>query len=301
MITLFFSFLLLVSFFSMSVYSFYHERTDFIFIAILTITLLVLINLSWYSSLISILFLVTPIVFYKRLTHLQVTYFCMFGSILMAYLLLQYFLIYDFPFMFAVVIFSVLLLCILAIMGIFEDNLKKYLIYSNAVQLMFVLLDLGVAKLGQKISTLGTIQIFNYSIAGLLFFITLGILSRNGKEKRISNLDGSYYGDKLNGAFAVVSSISLAGLPGLNIFVSEWFLFKAAFTINPIITIFGIFAALLLFIMYFKIVNVLLVGWSGSRKKSMRMLTYMNAVFAILCLIFGLIPITQLYILDMVL
>jgi multicomponent Na+:H+ antiporter subunit D len=301
MITLFFSILLLISFFSMSVYSIFHKKLDLIFLLILTISVLILINLTWYSSLISILFLITPVLFLKRVTFVQLMYFSVFGSILMAYFLLQYFLIVEVPFMFIIAILSVLLLCVLAIMGIFEDDLKKYLIYSNVIQLTFVLLDLSIAKLGQKISTLGTVQIFNYMIAGLLFFITLGILSRDNKSKSVSRLNGSYYGDKLNGGFAIISALSLAGLPGLNIFVSEWFLFKAAFAINPIITVFGIFAALLLFIMYFKIVNVLLIGETEIRMRSKNWLTYMNGIFAILCLIFGLIPQIQLFILNMVL
>jgi len=192
-------------------------------------------------------------------------------------------------------------MCILAIMGIFENDLKKYLIYSNAIQLIFVLVDLGIAKLGQKITTLGTIQIFNYTFAGLLLFLTLGILSKDNKLKKISTLQGSYYRDKFNGMFAVIAALSLAGVPGLNLFVSEWFLFKAAFIINPIITIFGIFVALLLFIMYFKIVNVLLVGGVEAKKLSKKPLTYLNAILAIICLIFGLLPQIQLYILDKVL
>ena len=292
MITLFFSILLLVSFFSISVYSFFHEKFDIIFMLILTISVLALINLRWYLSLISIIFLATPIIFSKRIIFIQLMYFFIFGSILMAYFLLQYFLIYDITFMFTITVLSVLFLCILAIMGIFENNLKRYLIYSNAIQLTFVLLDLGIAKLSQKITTLGTIQIFNYTIAGLLFFISLGVLSRNGRLKGI---------DKLNGGFAIISALSLAGLPGLNIFVSEWFLFKASFLINPIITIFGIFAALLLFIMYFKIVNVLLTGESEVQRRPMKLLIYTNSILAFLCLLFGLIPQTQLYILNMVL
>jgi multicomponent Na+:H+ antiporter subunit D len=186
-------------------------------------------------------------------------------------------------------------------MGIFENDLKKYLIYSNLIQLIFVLLDLGVAKLSQKITTLGTIQIFNYTFAGLLLFLTLGILSKDNKLKKISTLQGSYYRDRGNGIFAVIAALSLAGLPGLNLFVSEWFLFTASFIINSIITIFGIFLALLLFIMYFKIVNVLLVGSVEVREPRLRSLTYLNAILAIICLIFGLLPQIQLYILDKVL
>ena len=301
MITIFFMALLLISFFSMSLYSFFHEKKDIIFLLLLTLPLLYIIRSSWYYSAISILFLITPIIFFKRVQFIQLMCFSIFGSILLAYFILNFFLVYEIPNLLSIVIFSVFLMCVLAIMGIFENDLKKYLIYSNAIQLIFVLLDLGIAKLSQKITTLGTIQIFNYSFAGLLLFLTLGILSRDNRLKKISSLQGSYYGNKLNGIFAVIAALSLAGVPGLNLFVSEWFLFKASFIINPIITIFGIFVALLLFIMYFKIVNVLLVGEVKVKEVLIRPLTYLNAIFAIICLVFGLLPQIQLYILDMVL
>lgn len=301
MITIFFMALLLISFFSMSVYSFFHEKKDIIFLLFLTLPLIYIIKSSWYYSAISILFLITPIIFFKRVQFIQLMCFSIFGSILLAYFLLNLFLLYEISTLFPIVILSVFLMCVLAIMGIFENDLKKYLIYSNTIQLTFVLLDLGIAKLSQKITTLGTIQIFNYTFAGLLLFITLGILSKDNKLKKISTLQGSYYRDKLNGVFAVIAALSLAGVPGLNLFVSEWFLFKAAFIINPIITIFGIFVALLLFIMYFKIVNVLLVGNVENKESPIKSLTFLNAIFAIICLIFGLLPQIQLYILDKVL
>jgi len=269
--------------------------------SIITIGTLVLINLNWYSSLISILFLIGPIILHKKINYLQLAYFSIFGSILMSFFLLQYFLLYEINNLLAISTISVLSICVLAIMGIFENDLKKYLIYSNAIQLLFVLLDLTIAKLSNKIAILGTIQIFNYTIAGLLFFITLGVLSRNGKSKGIDKLSGSYYSDKINGNFAVISALSLAGLPGLNIFVSEWYLFKSSFIINPVITVFGIFAALLLFVMYFKITSVLLTGESETQRRSMKLLTYMNATLALLCLVLGIFPQIQIYILKMVL
>jgi len=301
MITIFFMALLLISFFSMSLYSFFHEKKDIIFLLLSTLPLLYIIRFDWFYSIISIVFLITPIIFFKRVQFIQLMCFSIFGSILLAYFLLNLFLIYEISTLFPIIILSVFLMCVLAIMGIFENDLKKYLIYSNAIQLIFVLLDLGIAKLSQKITTLGTIQIFNYSFAGLLLFITLGILSRDNRLKKISTLQGSYYRNKFNGMFAVIAALSLAGVPGLNLFVSEWFLFKASFIINPIITIFSIFVALLLFIMYFKIVNVLLVGNVESKELSKKPLIYLNAILAIICLIFGLLPQIQLYILDKVL
>lgn len=301
MISLFFTVLLIISFLSMSVYSFYYEKEDIIFLLFLTILLLYLVNLSWYTSLISIVLLIIPIIFHKRISYTQLSFFSIFGSILLAYFLLNFFLVNEVLTLLPIIILSIILMCILAIMGVFENNLKKYLIYSNIIQFTFVLLDLGVAKLSQKISTLGTIQIFNYTFAGLLFFLTLGILSKDNEKKRISSLQGSYYKDKWNSTFGIIAALSLAGVPGLNIFISEWFLFKTSFTINPVITVFGIFVALLLFIMYFKVVNVLLVGNVESSKFSMKSLTYLNAMFAIICLVFGLLSQIQLYLLNQVL
>lgn len=219
----------------------------------------------------------------------------------MAYFLLQVFLTYEITFLLQMAILSILTMCVMAVMAIFEDNLKRFLIYSNIIQLMFVLLDLTIAKLSGKIATLGTIQIFNYTFAGLLFFLTLGVLSRDNKRKSVSGLQGTFYENKLNGLFAIIAAISLAGLPGLNIFVSEWFLFKASFLINPIIALFGIFIALLLFIMYFKIINVISVGNFEKSKFSLKQITYVNAVLAIICLVFGLLPQIQLFILNKVL
>lgn len=301
MVTSFFTVLLLVSFLTISIYNFFNDKKNLIQILILTLFSLVLVNIDWYYSLVSILFLIFPIIFIKNIPYSQLTAFCMIGSILFAYFLLNFFLNYTISYMLPIAIFSILFMCILSINGLFEDNLKKYLIYSNAIQLMFVLLDLIVAKLSGKISTLGTIQIFNYTFAGLLFFLSIGILSKNNRRKNISKLQASYYRNKFNSIFAIIAAISLAGVPGLNIFVSEWLLFKTSFAISPVITIFGIFIALLLFIMYFKVIYVLIVGESKVKEITPNLLTGINVLLALACIIFGLLPGTQFLILNMVL
>ena len=133
-------------------------------IGTMMVLLVVVMRIDWHFSLVSIPFLILPIIFYRRMSYTQLVTFSMFGSILMAYFLLNLFLMYEITFLLQIAILSILAMCIMAVMGIFEDNLKKYLIYSNAIQLTFVLLDLTIAKLSQKITTLGTIQIFNYPV-----------------------------------------------------------------------------------------------------------------------------------------
>ena len=190
-------------------------------------------------------------------------------------------------------------MCFLAINGIFEDDLEKYLIYSNLIQTLFVLLDLSVARATGRIMRLGTIQIFNYTFAGSLLFLTLGVLSKDNKRKNISKLTGSIHRNKLTSICAVIAAVSLAGVPGLNMFVSEWLLFRKSFIINPVITIFGIFLALLLFVMYFKIVYVCMVGKSKVREHSPKVLSGICVGLGIICLILGLLPNIQFFILDL--
>ena len=82
-------------------------------------------------------------------------------------------------------------------------------------------------------------------------------------------------------------------------FISEWFLFVGSFAITPIITVLGIFLALILFIMYYKIVYVLLVG-EGRQKTIPQPITFVNGILALICVILGLMPWLQLEILTKV-
>jgi len=190
--------------------------------------------------------------------------------------------------------FSVLI-AIIAAYGIMETNLKKFLIASNAAQILFVALDLSVGHAIGNPGILKTIQIFNYVIAGTLLYFGIGIIARN-KEK-VSDLMGSWFVSKQADAFTVIACLSLAGLPGFNIFVSEWALFTKAFTLSPVITLMGIFLAMMLFIMYYKITYYLLVGPGREQKKAPLKIALAGAL-AIACLILGIIPQIQYVILG---
>ena len=159
------------------------------------------------------------------------------------------------------------------------------------------MLDLSVTKMFGEYGVLSTIQIFNYTFAGLTFFLTIGLFARD--KKLLADLEGSYFASRWNDIFATISCLSLAGLPAFNMFVSEWFLFTHAFLINPIITVLGIFAALLLFIMYYKVVYVLLVG-EGKAKKIPKEMTILNGILALICLLLGFLPQLQETILSMI-
>ncbi len=296
-----FNILILIVFLGMLLYSiFYNRKHIFPLLGITLSSLFVMHFLNWKFSALAFLLILIPLLFYKKLSYSMLATTSMVGSIVCSYFLLSLYLnTGPNALLFFLGTFSIVLICFLAIIGIMKNNLVKFLLLSNLIQLSFVFLDLSVAKMQGKIAALGVIQIFNYTLAGILLFVALGILIEENKHKYLSELKGYYYKDPHIAIFASIAAISLAGLPGLNIFVSEWLLFTASFKINPIITIWGIFAALLLFIMYFKIIYILLSGKRVKREVTHPVLQAYNWIIAVACIVFGLIPSTQLYLLGL--
>jgi len=292
MIQSFFAVLFTILGLSFIVHSFFYEKKNFIFIIGLMIFSVISL-FHWYVSI----FILILFVFYREYTFGEFATLNMFTAVLLAWFFLNLYLTEIILPLYLIALSSLVVMTLLSIFGIFESRLKKYLVISNAIQIFFVVLDLSVVKMLGKMGILSTIQIFNYTFTGLLFFLTLWIFGR--KKIFIHELEGSYFASRANDIFATIACLSLAGLPAFNMFVSEWFLFVGSFVITPIITIMGIFIALLLFIMYYKIVYVLLVG-EGRQKTIPRTITIVNGIIAVICIILGLLPQLQVEILSRV-
>jgi formate hydrogenlyase subunit 3/multisubunit Na+/H+ antiporter MnhD subunit len=262
----------------------------------LVIGLMALSVASLYYWPIAALFLAPlALTFWRRLPFTGLAAFCMFGAVGVAFLLYNVFAVAEIPGLFWLAFASVAGICLLGIAGIFQDDLWWFLSISNKIQILYVLLDLSVIKMLGGFSSGANIQIFNYTLAGLTLFLTLGLLSFG--KMRVSQLEGSWFRNKWNDAFATVACLSLAGLPAFNMFVGEWALFTSSFVVAPVITLLGIFAALTLFIMYYKVVYALLVGEGRPRHVS-RPLTAVNGALAASCIALGLLPWLQWWILG---
>jgi len=291
MIQLFFTLIFLIIAFSIAIYSLFYEKKNLITV-ILFLIFSIFSLFHWFIGIFSVFLLF----FYKKYSYGEFITINMFAAALLAWFFFNLFYL-NIPLVFYIALASVISICFLAIFGIFEKHLKQYLLLSNIIQILFVVLDLTVTKMFGEYGVLSTIQIFNYTFAGLTFFLTIGVFAKN--KNLLSELEGSYFASRWNDIFATIGCLSLAGLPAFNIFVSEWFLFTHAYFINPIITVLGIFAALLLFVMYYKVVYVLVVG-EGRTKKIPRTITILNGILALICILLGLLPQLQFEILTKV-
>ncbi len=263
------------------VYCFYYDRKSLTWLVLLGAVSFASLSLPSLS-----LFLFLPLLYYKKLPYGLFAGSSMLAAVSFSFLLLHLFESIFFPYKLAAFA-SLMVICLLAVAGVFEKNLRKYLLISNAAQVTFVFLDLSVGMMTGAEIIIKTAQVFHYSIAGLCLFLTIGVFAR-GKEY-VHELRGFVFYNKWNDAFATIACLSLAGLPGFNIFISEWVLFTTAFKTSPSISLLGVFAALLLFIMYYKIVYVLLVG-EGEKRKVPKPVTFLNGVLAGSIIILGLVP-----------
>ena len=293
-----FNVLILVTFFCIGVYAWFHQRDEIFTLFTMTLGTLLVVNLFWPLALFFTFFFFIP--YLMKTTHTMMMICSLLPVIALSHFIFKFFITYTIPapILILIALGSLIVISVWGILGIFEDHLLRFLWLSNLIQLSFVVTDLAVAKLAGKIEVLGTIQVFNYTIAGLLLFITIGVLSKNAKTKSISKLEGLYYADPKIAIFAIIAGLSLAGLPGLNIFVSEWYLFIASYGFSPVFTLLGIFAALILFILYLKIVYMLLVGRAHERIKQPWIITIITGLLAAACIIFGVLPGLQIAILT---
>ncbi len=271
------------------IFAWYYDKRDLVLLAVMS--LLALASLYyWPLAGVFVVPLLLPLVKKMRLSTTAI--FCMPSTIALSWFV--YNLSIPSGLALFTAYFSVIAISALGIHTLFQDDVQKFLAQSNLIQFVFVVLDMNIAVLTGK-QLLKTIQIFNYSIAGLLLFIALGMLARH-RRSFAEELMGAYYEDRWNGGFATLSAISLAGIPLLNVFVSEWYMFIASFAIDPAISLLGIFAALVLFILYFKIAYILLAGESEHRGAP-PVLTGFNFLLCLSMFVLA-VPQTQLFILG---
>jgi formate hydrogenlyase subunit 3/multisubunit Na+/H+ antiporter MnhD subunit len=262
-------------------YSFYYGRKDLV--ALLGLTALAQACVAlWFVSSVMLLFFV----FYKKIGYGGFAALNMFAAVLMTNFLMKIFTIYSLPF-FAVAEAAIVFACVLAVYGIFEDGLRKYLVISTYAQMLLAAVDLSIGGMTNHVSAFGVALILNYFLAGLCLLLTVGVLAK--KTEKISELEGSYFKDKYDDAFATIACLSLSGIPIFNIFFAKWALFTESYAISPMLTVFELFAAVLMFIMYYKIVYVLLVG-EGKPKKTPKLLTAINGALALSCIVLGVVP-----------
>ena len=128
-----------------------------------------------------------------------------------------------------------------AVLGILyalqQQNLKRLLAYSSVENIGIVFIALGLALIFQssgqtQLGTLGLVagllHCLNHALFKSLLFLGAGAILHQTHEQSLENMGGLIHRMPKLAAVFLVGTLSIAALPPLNGFVSEWLIFQTA-------------------------------------------------------------------------
>jgi formate hydrogenlyase subunit 3/multisubunit Na+/H+ antiporter MnhD subunit len=122
--------------------------------------------------------------------------------------------------------------------GVAQRDVKRILAYSTVENAGIITLAIGVAVLGTAIGdpilsglawTAALLHLWNHALAKTLLFLGFGAAAQAAGTRSLDALGGLLRRWPLVGAVLLLGAAAIASLPGLNVFTSEWLLFRDLF------------------------------------------------------------------------
>jgi len=195
-----------------------------------------------------------------------------------------------------------------------QHDLKRLLAYHSVENIGIILIGLGLALLGRSSNQPawvalglagGLLHVWNHGLFKALLFFGAGSVVRATGTREIDRLGGLAKAMPATAAMFLVGAVAICGLPPLNGFVSEWFVYlgllrsgigpqhgSAAIVAAPVLAMIGALAVAC----FVKVVGAVFLGLPRSsatafaRESPWPMLAPM-AVLAAACAVIGLAPV----------
>ncbi|MGC8625756.1 MAG: proton-conducting transporter membrane subunit, partial [Phycisphaerae bacterium] len=135
-----------------------------------------------------------------------------------------------------------------------QHDLKKLLAYHSVENIGIILLGLGLALIGETYHqpiwiVLGIggclLHVWNHGLFKSLLFLSAGSVIHSARTRDIDALGGLAKSMPITAGLFLIGAVAICGLPPLNGFVSEWFIYMGLLHTIPVLTILG-FAAVIL-------------------------------------------------------
>ena len=127
-------------------------------------------------------------------------------------------------------VFGSLSVVVAAFLMVVQRDLKRLLAYSSIEHMGIVALGVG---LGGTLGLFGALlHAFNHSIAKSMLFFTAGNVRENFSTLRMEKIRGMARSLPWTSGALVVGSLAIVGLPPFGLFISEFFILTAAFSVG---------------------------------------------------------------------
>ncbi len=125
-------------------------------------------------------------------------------------------------------ILSILTMTIGNLMAALQNDIKRLLAFSSIANIGYIVFALSITtELGL---TGGLLHVMNHAVSKALLFLAAGSFVHVAKTRNLEEIAGIGRRMPISGISYSIGAFSLAGVPGLNSFVSEYTIITAAFS-----------------------------------------------------------------------
>lgn len=206
---------------------------------------------------------------------------------------------------------GVLTMLICVIIAFAQDDLKRLLAFDSVSQMGYVILGIGIGGLALSYYNAsadpfwlgitaggiaaGLFHLLNHSLFKSVLFFSAGAVEHRTGTKDLNQLGGLLHTMPTTGYVMLIGSLSIAGIPLLNGFISKWMVYNACIAAGqPVFAFIAIFTSALTFAVFLRLLCAVFLGNPSeamvevhSTPKSM---LAPSVVLAIGCVIFGILP-----------
>jgi proton-translocating NADH-quinone oxidoreductase chain M len=112
------------------------------------------------------------------------------------------------------------------LMAALQDDIKRLLAFSSVANIGYIVFGIS---LGNQLGLVGSIlHVLNHAVAKALLFLSAGSFIHTFHTRSLEELSGAGKYLPVTGITYTVGALSLAGVPGLNAFVSEYIIIAGA-------------------------------------------------------------------------
>jgi multicomponent Na+:H+ antiporter subunit D len=179
------------------------------------------------------------------------------------------------------------------LLALMQEDLKRLLAFSSLAQMGYIVFGLSTGTLGGLTGSL--FHILNHALMKGLLFLCAGAFLYATGTRQIQGLAGVGRRFPALGGIFAIGMLAIAGLPGLNGFMSEIWIIRAGIEAAAYVPVVVLTLNLLLSVAYYlPTLQVILLGEPaeelGEARPIPRSMLIPMAVMAALCLVIGLYP-----------
>lgn len=191
--------------------------------------------------------------------------------------------------------FAILSMIAGSIFAIGQKDIKRMLAYSSVAQIGYIFLGIGLAtELGLAAAFF---HIVSHALMKITLFLSAGAIIYKTGKRNIDDLKGIGYEMPLTMGVFTIAALGMIGVPGINGFISKWYLGMAVLDANkPLYVIVILISSILNAVYYLPIIMSAFLKESKTRKNIMlldalpKTMLFTMLVIAGACIIMGLFP-----------